>query len=186
MDKISTIRILAVSGSLRARSINTSILQAVKLLAPESVRVTVFRGLGRFPLFNPDEEMNPYEPVTEFRKQIRESDGVLIASPEYAHGVTGVIKNALDWIVGSGELLHKPVAVLNASSRSVYAPAALKETLKVMDTMIVEEACITVPFIGREVTASDFVANTQTSAALRAVVHAMLKRMDENKRTTQE
>lgn len=173
------IKLLAVSGSLRARSINKSILLAAKALAPKPVEITLYEGLGSLPLFNPDYEDAGYPPVMDFRKKLSESDGVMIASPEYAHGVTGVIKNALDWVVGSGELVGKPIALFNASSRSLYAPAALRETLKVMDTFIVEEACVTVPFIGREVTASDFSANEQTSAVIYHAVMALAKSIED-------
>lgn len=176
------IKILAVSGSLRARSINTSILKAVKSLAPERVEVILYEGLGTLPLFNPDNEDAGYPPVMDLRKQLSESDGVIIASPEYAHGVTGVIKNALDWVVGSGELVGKPVALLNASSRSLFAPAALRETLKVMDTFLVDEASVTVPFIGREVSAADFVSNEQTSAVLYRSVMALAKSIEDRRK----
>ena len=172
------IKILAISGSLRARSINKSILLAAKVLAPKAVEMILYEGIGSLPLFNPDHEDAGYPPVMDLRKQLNESQGVIIASPEYAHGVTGVIKNALDWVVGSGELVGKPVALFNASSRSLYVPAALRETLKVMDTFIVDEACVTVPFIGREVTASDFAANEQTSAVLYQAVTALARSIE--------
>jgi NAD(P)H-dependent FMN reductase len=83
-----------------AASINSSLLRAAaRLVAPPEVSVTVFIGLGDLPLFNPDCEACPPSIVTNFRSQVAEADALLIASPEYAHGVTGTIKNALDWLV---------------------------------------------------------------------------------------
>jgi chromate reductase, NAD(P)H dehydrogenase (quinone) len=73
---------------------------------------------------------------------------VLIASPEYAHGVTGAIKNALDWMVGNESFVDKPVGLLNASPRSTIAQAALRETLVTMSAHIVPTACVTVPILG--------------------------------------
>lgn len=175
-------QILAISGSLRARSINTAILRAAKTLAPKNTEITLYEGLGAFPLFNPDDEEKELAPIIDFRNKIKASDGVIIASPEYAHGVTGVIKNALDWIVGSGELVGKPVALFNASSRSLYAPAALRETLMVMDTRIVDAACVTIPFIGREVDASDFVSNKETSRVLFDAVAALVKGIEDRRK----
>ena len=125
---LKTIRILTVSGSLRAASINTALLAAATALAPVGVTLVPFARLGEFPLFNPDTEYPLPAPVRAFREQLNAADGVLIASPEYAHGVTGVMKNALDWVVGCEAFVHKPTAVLNASARAVHADAALKET----------------------------------------------------------
>lgn len=98
-------RILAISGSLRAASSNTILLNAAAALAPENVEVVVYRGLGDLPHFNPHLDKGPVPPaVTDFRTQLGKSSGVIISSPEYAHGVPGVLKNGLDWLVASGEL----------------------------------------------------------------------------------
>ena len=80
--------------------------------------------------------------VTNFRSELRWSEGVIISSPEYAHGVPGVLKNALDWLVASGELYEKPVALFSASPHATYAQASLMETLEVMKARIVKEACV--------------------------------------------
>lgn len=112
--------ILAISGSLRARSKNTAPL--------ESAGLDLYRGLGYLPHFNQDLDTEPAPPaVAEWRSRLREAQAVLISSPEYAHGVPGTLKNALDWIVGSGEFMDKPVALLNASPLSTYAQAQLKK-----------------------------------------------------------
>ena len=129
----SPLDFLAISGSLRASSSNTSVLRAFAALAPESVRITLYGGLGTLPHFNPDLETDAPPPeVVELRSRLREADAVLICIPEYAHGVPGALKNALDWVVGSGELMHKPVALLNASFASTHGHASLAETLLVM------------------------------------------------------
>ena len=123
-------KILALSGSLRANSINAALLRAAIRLAPVEIRVTVYRGLGDLPLFNPDAEDQPVEAVTNFHAQVANADALLIASPEYAHGVTGTIKNALDWLVSFAPFTYKPVGILNASPRAQHADAALREILK--------------------------------------------------------
>src|SRR5689334_7742067 len=112
------IRIIAISGSLRSQSSNTTILKAATMLAPDGVSISLYEGLGMLPHFNPELEGAEGPAVLDFRRRIRESDGVLISSPEYAHGVPGSLKNALDWIVGTGELVDKPVALINASPSS--------------------------------------------------------------------
>ncbi|MGZ5077900.1 MAG: NADPH-dependent FMN reductase, partial [Methylobacter sp.] len=87
---------LAISGSLRAASLNSALLRAVVALAPSAVCVELYTGLGNLPLFNPDLEIAGSPAATDFYAHLVEAAGVIIASPEYAHGVTGVMKNALD------------------------------------------------------------------------------------------
>lgn len=136
-------KIVAISGSLRANSTNSALLNAAAALAPNDVEVIIYGGLGELPHFNPDLDEEPAPvTVTNFRSQLRLSEGVIISSPEYAHGIPGVLKNALDWVVASGELYEKPVALLSASPRATYAQASLMETLDVMKARIVKEACV--------------------------------------------
>ena len=105
------LRILAISGSLRAVSSNTHLLRAAAQLAPAGVDVVLYDGLAGLPHFNPDVEENVLPgPVADLRAAVGAADGLLISSPEYAHGVPGALKNALDWIVSSGELVGKPTA----------------------------------------------------------------------------
>jgi len=123
-------QILAISGSLRAASANTNLLKAAAAMAPEEVTLSLYDGLGDLPPFNPDVDKDPlHAAVAEFRSQLRQSAGVVFSTPEYAHGVPGVLKNALDWVVASGELYSKPVALFSASPRAGYAQASLVETL---------------------------------------------------------
>src|SRR5262245_46073355 len=93
-------RVLAISGSLRKASINSALCRAAARLAPFSVNVTVLPDLGNLPLFNPDLEPRPPADVQAFRAAVGQADALLIASPEYAHGISGPMKNALDWLVG--------------------------------------------------------------------------------------
>src|SRR5689334_3710681 len=171
------IRILAISGSLRRFSSNTTLLQAAARLAPPGVEITLYDGLAELPHFNPDLEGSEPATVVNFREQIKGSDGVLISSPEYAHGVPGALKNALDWVVGSGELVGKPVALLNASPRSTHAQASLIETLTVMTAVLVAEASITVPLLGKKIhedgIASDPLFAEPLRAAIEAFAHAI-------------
>lgn len=140
-------KILAISGSLRASSINSSLLRAACRLAPPEIEMNLFTGLGALPLFNPDLEVEPPFSVKSFREQVAVSDALLIASPEYAHGLTGAIKNGLDWLVSYEPFAHK-AAVLNASPRAHHADEVLREILKTMAAVIVESASITIPLLG--------------------------------------
>jgi chromate reductase len=141
-------KILAISGSLRAASLNSALLRAMARLANDDVQINIYEGIGDLPLFNPDIEASDPAAVAAFRGQIISADALLIASPEYAHGITGVMKNALDWMVSCEAFVHKPVAIINASPRATFADAALREIVTMMSAEIIEEASITVPIIG--------------------------------------
>ena len=136
--------------------------------------MSIYRGLAELPPFNPDLDGDSApEAVTRFRATLEASDAVLISSPEYAHGVPGVVKNALDWVVGSGELVDKPVALINASPRATRAQASLTETLAVMSAGIVPEASIAVPLQGRTLDANGIAADAELSTTLKRAVEAL-------------
>jgi NAD(P)H-dependent FMN reductase len=165
---------LAISGSLRQGSSNRALVEAAGALAADSVDVVVYRELEELPPFNPDlDGADPPAPVARFRAALTACHAVLISSPEYAHGVSGVMKNALDWVVGSGELVDKPVALINASPRATHAHAALMETLAVMSAQLVAEASIAVPLQGRGLDASGIAADAGLAPALAAAIDAL-------------
>lgn len=151
---MKTHHVLCVSGSLRAASLNTALLTLAAACAPPGLHLHLYTGLGQLPLFNPDLEPKEPAPVVQFQQAIAQADAVLIASPEYAHGVSSVMKNALDWTVASGVFVDKPVVLWNASPRATIALAALQETLAVMSARLVDaaqlELLIQSPPVGQE------------------------------------
>ncbi len=170
-------RILAISGSLRQASLNSAALRAAASLAPQDAKVRIYQGLAQLPHFNPDLEGKEAASVLELRRQLREADGVLIACPEYAHGLPGTFKNALDWTVASGEFVNKPVALINLYQRSTWAPALLKETLSMMTAHVVEPAPATLGLesnkLGEDFILSDGRIAQILGAALQALVQAI-------------
>jgi len=127
-------KIIAICGSLRAQSSNLALLRAATNITTE---VQIYEGLADLPHFNPDDDAEGATPpaaVAELRKMLVEADGILISSPEYAHGVPGSLKNALDWLVSDGALVDKPVALINASPvGGEFARDSLVETLMTMN-----------------------------------------------------
>jgi NAD(P)H-dependent FMN reductase len=127
-------KIIAICGSLRAQSSNLALLRAATKIAPE---VQIYKGLANLPHFNPDDDVEGATPppaVAALRAMLAEADGILISSPEYAHGVPGSLKNALDWLVSDGALVYKPVALINASPvGGEFARESLVETLTTMN-----------------------------------------------------
>jgi len=169
------VRVLAISGSLRRASSNTALVAAAARLAPDGVEVSIFPALAELPPFNPDlDDTDPPETVVGFRARLQACDALLISSPEYAHGVPGVLKNALDWVVGSGELMGKPIALVNASPRATRAWALLAETLTVMSARVILDASITVPVQGRTLSADDIVHDTGLSTLLRSAIEVLV------------
>ena len=139
---------LALCGSLRAASINAALLRAFARCAPAGIELRQSPSLGALPLFNPDLEADLPSAVRALHVAVAAADGLVIASPEYAHGVSGVVKNALDWLVSFEPFIHKPVAVINASPRARHADAALRETLRTMSAGLVGEASLQLPLLG--------------------------------------
>lgn len=170
-------RLLAISGSLRAGSSNTSLLEAARLVAPPGIEVAMYEGLSELPAFNPDldnmegDRLPP--PVSELRALIGHVDGILICSPEYAHGIPGSLKNLLDWLVGSVEFPFKPVALLKANGHSVHAQAQLVEVLTTMNARLVEEASVTIVLPSREMNAAALARDERLAGALSEALSAM-------------
>jgi chromate reductase len=167
-----TYRILALSGSQRTRSCSTGLLRACQALAPAGVAIELFEQHKAFPLFNP--ELAVPAAVAALQDAITAADALIIASPEYAHGVSGTIKNALDWLVSHPPFYGKPVAVLNPSYQSWHADEALKETLRTMSAVLVPGACLRIPVIGSGVAPDDIAASPRFAPMLKAALDALL------------
>jgi len=127
-------KLLALSGSLRAGSFNTALVDTLADLAPDGVEVTR-HPIGDLPLFDPDLSGPALAPVERLKAAITAADGVIIATPEYNYGVPGPLKNAIDWGSRPGyrsPFAGKPVAILGASgggSGAVRAQGQLKQVL---------------------------------------------------------
>lgn len=170
-------KVLAVSGSLRERSSNTSVLRALSALAPAGTTVSFPPPLDALPFFNPDvEEAGLPRVVEEWRAAVARADAMAISSPEYAHGVSGVLKNALDWLVGGVEIGGKPVAVLNARPQAVRAHGALVETLRVMGARVVDETAV--PLAGRGLDEAGIAADAGLAELLLAALARLRRAAD--------
>jgi NAD(P)H-dependent FMN reductase len=164
-------RILAISGSLRAESTNAALLRAAAALAPPGMEITFYSGLGDLPHFNPDLDGEGQEPppaVAALRSEVCASDGLLICSPEYAHGVPGSLKNALDWLVSFPDFVGKPVLLLNASAAGgQWVHQSLVETLKTMSARVAG-ASLLEPFLRKKLDPRGVMSDPEAQRALRA------------------
>ncbi len=171
------IRVLAISGSLRRVSTNTAALEALARLAPEGVRVLLYRDLARLPPFSPDDDVEDRpkpEPVETLRQLVGASDAVVIAAPEYAHGLPGVFKNALDWLVASETFAGKRIVLINAAPRAFHAQADLREILSTMAARFVTEAFATLMLTGKAVTADDVLKDAGCVRRLKESLEALV------------
>jgi chromate reductase, NAD(P)H dehydrogenase (quinone) len=139
------VKILGISGSLRADSHNTSLLRAAAELLPPGAELELWAGLKAVPPYDEDDDVQPApEPVETLRRAIADADAVLFATPEYNSSIPGVLKNALDWVsrpLKTNALRSKPVAVVGASTGAfgaVWSQAELRKVLAAIGARVVE------------------------------------------------
>ena len=177
------LNVLALCGSLRKDSINAALLRAAARLAQPGADIEIADWLGRLPLYNPDLEDVVADDelpraVVALRMAVAASDAIVIASPEYAHGVSGTIKNTLDWLVSYPAFIHKPVAVMNASPRAHHADDALRETLRTMSAGLVGERSSALPLLGAHLDEAAMVASPEVAAVVADVLAALRAEID--------
>jgi chromate reductase len=181
-------RILTISGSLRAASTNTLLLEAIAKLAPSTVTVTRYTSLDNLPHFSPERDINPApEVVTDLRTKIREANAIIICTPEYIHGMPGVLKNMLDWMASSGEFVHKPVGVLSAGPSDMggsRAHVALSHTMEVLMAQLPEQASLIVPFIRQRMDTDGQITDPVLKQALQVVLSTLIRTV--GKQTAQD
>jgi NAD(P)H-dependent FMN reductase len=170
--------ILAISGSLQRGSVNSAAVRAAaRAGAAQGIAVTISDAVRHLPHFDPDREEAPPEPVLAFRAACAGATGVLIAVPEYAHGIPGAFKNAIDWAVGDVCLNYKPVGVLDvaAPGRGIHVRRALDDVLAALGAHVTHYK---VP-VGREERDADGeIQSTEVLAALSTVVADFAARVE--------
>jgi NAD(P)H-dependent FMN reductase len=173
-----SLNVLALCGSLRKQSINAALLRAAARLARPDADIEIADWIGRLPLYNPDLEDVVADDelpraVVALRMAVAASDAIVIASPEYAHGISGTIKNALDWLVSFPPFIHKPVAVINASPRAHHADDALRETLRTMSAGLVGARSFALPLLGAHLDETAMAASPEVAAVVADALAAL-------------
>lgn len=143
------IKLLAISGSLRKASYNTAVLNTLAEISPEHIEIMI-ADISELPLFNPDRETESIPALENIKAALKHASGLIISSPEYAHGISGPMKNALDWLVSGSEFVDLPIMLINTSPRAQHALDALKEVLITMSGVIVDKASVAIPLLGTE------------------------------------
>jgi len=144
------VKLLAISGSARAASTNTALLQMLAEARPPDVKIEIIHNLHSLPVFSPDLE-GPHTPpsVRDFIAAIAQADGVIISSPEYIHAIPGGLKNAIDWLVSGEAIIGKPVALIHASHRGDDMLASLRLVLGTVTSAFQEQIFQRFPLISK-------------------------------------
>ncbi|MEO7988514.1 MAG: NADPH-dependent FMN reductase [Chryseolinea sp.] len=172
-------KILAISGSTRKKSSNLNLINAIEELSSSVFSITIFEGLTDIPHFNPDlDNENPPHEVVRFRRLLKEADGILICTPEYAMGVPGTLKNAIDWIVSSCEFSHKPLALITASSMGEKGHASLLDTLRIIEAGITEDTQLVIPFVKTKVSSEGKITDEGTLSSVLKLIDALNQNID--------
>jgi len=167
------IKILAVSGSLRANSSNAIILEIIEKMVPEDIEFFIYKGVSTLPHFD-DAAQIPIT-VSVWRKHLQEASAVLVCSPEYAFGVPGSLKNALDWTVGSGELVDKPLALITASTGGEKAHAALLQIFTALSARIPDGGALLIPYVRSKLNADGEISDATTRTAIQSVLDKLIQ-----------
>lgn len=169
-------KILGICGSLRRGSSNEALLRAALAAVPDGADGLLAAPVDRLPHFNPDldDDDEPPAAVSEWRAEIAAADAIVLSSPEYAHGIPGALKNALDWVVSSGEFYDKPVALItSAAGDAQRVQASLMRVLKALGALLIDDACVTVVGARRKIDETGRVTDAEATAALRAGMGAL-------------
>src|SRR5450830_1085746 len=171
-------RLLSLSGSLRAASSNTHTLIAAGLLAPPGVVIEHYDAIGELPHFTPDLDANLPQSIVDLRSRLCQADGLLISCPEYARGIPGSFKNMLDWLVSLEAFAGMPVALYNASPRASAAQAALRLVLETLSAVIVDDASFTVNLLASKASLDQLVQDHEVSECIRLSLENMATHID--------
>jgi chromate reductase len=172
---MQTKNIFAISGSLRLGSSNHNILKALGEMMPPNIIYTIYNGISAIPAFDPGlDNDSPPASVTAFRKQLSGADAIIICTPEYAYGVPGALKNALDWTVSSASFSGKHTALITASTGGENAHEALFKILGAIDANLIEGATLLISFVRSKMDGEGNITDEATAGKLKVVFDALM------------
>jgi chromate reductase, NAD(P)H dehydrogenase (quinone) len=156
------LKIFALSGSTRKKSANHQLILAIQELSADIFDLSLYEDLLSIPAFNPDDVDSEPAAVTDFKKKLGEADGILICTPEYAAGVSGALKNAIDWTVSGMEFYNKPVALITAATSGYLAHASLLGTLLIIQSKITTDSQLLIPMIKTKLNDENKITDSET------------------------
>lgn len=173
-------KVIAICGSTRQASINHSLIKAIVDLSAASLDISVFDRIASLPQFNPENDgENVADEVADFRQQLSRAEGIIICTPEYAHGVPGTLKNAIDWTISSSSFPHKPTMLITASTGGHYGHIALMETLKAIEAKNIDNLQMVIPFVKTKLNNKNQITDEKTLQDVQALLTAFFQTMRE-------
>lgn len=167
--------IIAISGSLREGSSNHNILLLLGKMIPDGTNYTIYNGLRDIPAFDPGiDSDSPPPTVSDLREKVSQADGIVICTPEYAFGVPGALKNALDWTVSTGSFSGKPTALITASTGGENAHEALIKSLGAIDAKLSRETTLLIQFVRSKMDADGNITDPITAQKLKNLAEAFI------------
>lgn len=178
-------KVIAICGSTRQQSSNHSLIKAIIELSTASLDVIEYDGIVHLPQFNPDDDVdNVAKEVFDFRQLLSTAEGIIICTPEYAHGVPGALKNAIDWTISSSSFPHKPTMLITASTGGHYGHKALLETLKAIEARNIDHLQMVIPFVKTKID-DNKITDEKTLQEVKALLVKFIETMDENSHAVQ-
>jgi chromate reductase len=166
--------IFAISGSLRKGSSNHTVLEFLGSLMPGDIVYQLYDGLSQMPAFDPGlDNDNPPAAVADLRTQLSAANAIIICTPEYAFGVPGALKNAIDWMVSSGSFSGKPTALITASTNGGHAHEAMIKILGAVDAKLTKGTTLLIPFIRTKINGEGNVSDPETIYKLKSLLKSL-------------
>ena len=180
MNTMNKKKVIAICGSTRQASINHSLIKAIVDLSTENLDITIYDTIANLPQFNPDNdgENVAYE-VADFRQQVNNADGIIICTPEYAHGVPGTLKNAIDWTISSSQFPHKPTMLITASTNGIFGHKALLETLRAIEAKDIENLQLVISFAKTKITKENGILDNKTLHEVQTLLIRFIRTLNE-------
>jgi NAD(P)H-dependent FMN reductase len=173
-------KVIAICGSTRQNSINHSLIKAIVDLSAENLDITIFDGIANLPQFNPDNDgENVSDEVAHFRQLLDNAEGIIICTPEYAHGVPGTLKNAIDWTISSSQFPHKPTMLITASTDGTFGHKALLETLKAIEAKNIDNLQLVISFVKTKMSSENQITDEKTLRDVQDLVSRFIQTISE-------
>ncbi len=179
MKDVKAWRVLGIPGSTRENSVNHLLLKTLGEIFSEKISLDIYPGIAKLPQFNPDED-NPAtdENVLHFRELIDEADGIILCTPEYAHGVPGTLKNAIDWTVSSSGFYGKPTALITASTDGSFGHRSMMDVLQAIGALHIGKHQMLISFVKTKVSVDGHVTDEETMTGLKKMVSDFIGTME--------
>lgn len=173
-------KVIAICGSTRQASINHSLIKAIADLSAANLDITIYNGIANLPQFNPDlDGEDVANEVADFRQLVNNAEGIIICTPEYAHGVPGTLKNAIDWTISSSQFPHKPTMLITASTDGSFGHKALLETLKAIEAKNIDNLHLVISFVKTKINYENQITDIKTHNEVQALLTRFIQTLSE-------